>query len=129
MQHERSTLETGIGPTEAEIEAWATRERQRREQWVRGPTPEQTALWAVREHERRSVQQQQLAAPRGSSGERRWLFRRSLREIQLAGMGALQLALNTSIKDAMEYLVRAGLDWEEQTSPRRRGESAHEPPR
>jgi hypothetical protein len=110
----------GIGPADGEVEAWALRERQLREQWVRGPTPEQTALWALRERERRVLEHEKLASPnRGAMP-----LARALREVQLASIGALRLAVNTSIRDAVEYLVQAGLDWEEElpsrSRPRRR---------
>jgi hypothetical protein len=105
-----------VGPTAAEVEAWASRERNRREQWALGPTPEQAALWAVRERERRTVSRstENLPAPRG-------LLRRTLRDFRLAGFGALQLLINTSARDAVEYLVQAGLDWEQETARRREG--------
>jgi hypothetical protein len=115
MSHEGSMPDLGIGPTDAEIEAWSAREHRRREQWTHGPTPEQTALWALRERERRTLAQHQLAPAPGGSLARGW----PLRELQLAAMGALGLAVNTSIRDAIEYLVQTGLAWEEEMSLRR----------
>jgi len=91
MSRDSSSVQVGIGPTDAEIEAWAVRERQRREQWARGPTPEQTALWAIRERERRTFEQAQLSGLRGGSLARNWPLRWWLRDIQLAGIGALRL--------------------------------------
>jgi hypothetical protein len=108
----------GGAPTDAEIEAWAMRERHRREQWARGPTPEQTALWAIREHERRTFAQGQPAVSRGGSLVSVWPIRRTLRDIRLAGIGALRLAVNTSVRDTFDYLVRMGLDWEDEVSRR-----------
>ena len=52
-----------VGPSDAEIEAWAVRERQRREQWLSGPTPEQAAVWAARERERRLGRSRRRAPP------------------------------------------------------------------
>ena len=112
----------GTGPTDAEIEAWALRERRRREQWARGPTPEQSALWVLRERERRIIEHEALATPTHGAGVRWWPLERTLREVQLAGIGALRLVVNTSIGEAVEYLVQAGLDWEaEQVSRPARG--------
>lgn len=108
MSHDSSSAQVGIGPTDAEIEAWAVRERHRREQWARGPTPEQTALWAIRERERRTFEQAQLSGLRGGSRARNSPLRWWLRDIQLACIGALRLAVNTSLSDAIHYLAEQG---------------------
>ena len=42
-----------LGPTDAEVEAWAQQERERREAWLHGPTSAQKSDWAVRERGRR----------------------------------------------------------------------------
>ena len=96
-----------MGPTAAEVEAWASRERRRRDQWALGPTPEQAALWAIRERERRTstLERQDLPGPTR-------LMRRTLHDVGLAGIGALRLLINTSARDAVGYLVQAGLNWE-----------------
>ena len=93
-------------PTDAEIEAWAERERRRRQQWAQGPTPEQAALWATLEHERRR-------ARRGGTRGGLPSMRRSL---ALCAAGGLRLLLTTSVHDVLEYLVEEGLEWEEQFS-------------
>lgn len=36
-----------IGPTDAEVEAWAQQERDRREAWLRGPAQAQKSDWAT----------------------------------------------------------------------------------
>jgi hypothetical protein len=43
-------------PSDAEVEAWAARERERRQAWLRGPSEAQKAVWAERERERRRVE-------------------------------------------------------------------------
>jgi hypothetical protein len=109
-------------PTASEVEEWAARERQRREAWLSGPTEAEKALWAQRERERRA----------GEVGPR-WLRRaridpsrtvqRYVRESQLATEGALSLLFKASLSQAIENLVRAGREWEEEFNaapPRRR---------
>ncbi len=95
-------------PTDADVEAWTSRERHRRQQWAQGPTPEQAALWATLERERR-------LAERGDARRRQPRLGRALR---LCAAGALRLLLTTSVHDALEYLMLEGLDWEARYSPR-----------
>ena len=40
-------------PTQAEIDEWAARERQRREAWLNGPTDEEREAYALRLRQRR----------------------------------------------------------------------------
>ena len=96
-------------PTQADIDAWTTRERQRRQQWAQGPTPEQAALWATLERERRLAEQPPHAA--------RARTLRVGRSLRLCAAGALRLLLTTSVRDALEYLVDEGLDWETRYDP------------
>jgi len=103
-----------VGPSDAEIEAWAVRERQRREQWLSGPTPEQAAVWAARERERR------LGGLEGGR-HKRWpglapslVLQRSVRNAQLAAEGSMSLLFRLSLKNALNRLVQAGRDWEEE---------------
>jgi hypothetical protein len=42
-----------LEPGEAEVDAWAERERRRREGWLGGPTAEERAAWIQAERERR----------------------------------------------------------------------------
>jgi hypothetical protein len=114
-----------LEPSDAEIEAWASRERERRERWLSGPTPEQVAAWASRERERRAAELEGARQTRGPAPSPAQLAQHSLRTAQLAAEGAMSLLFELSLKDALDVLVRAGRDWEEeftrQPTPRRRG--------
>ena len=109
-----------VGPTDAEIEAWAQHERQRRESWLRGPTQAQKSDWAARERGRRLAELSgQGSAPRASSGEPRlFLVQRYAREAQLAAEGAFSLMLNLSMREMFDQLIRAGREWEDEYSSR-----------
>jgi hypothetical protein len=109
-------------PSEAEIEEWATHERQRREAWLKGPTEEQKAAWARRERERRLAELEGRLQARRFVAEQSRLFQRTVREAQLAAEGAMSLLFKVSLSDAFEQLVRAGRDWEEEftSAPTRR---------
>jgi hypothetical protein len=100
-----------LEPSEAEIEAWAERERKRREAWPSGPTAEEKALWAWRERERRLAAREGLGEPPSLRNASR-LLQRSARQLQLAVEGAVSLMLNLSLRDTMNQLVRAGQEWE-----------------
>lgn len=76
------------GPTDDEVEAWAERERRRRQKWAEGPTEEEKMAWALREHRRRSARAGDSDKP-ADSGERR--MRRASREAELAAVGAWDL--------------------------------------
>ena len=101
-----------LDPSEAEVDDWAARERQRREAWLGGPTQEERAAWARRERERRlaesAVAQQEEAA---AEPERR--RQRYMREGQLAAEGALSLFLAWS-RRGLDLLVQKGREWEEE---------------
>ena len=43
----------GLGPSDDEVEAWAERERRRREEWVAGPTEEEKLEWSRSQRRRR----------------------------------------------------------------------------
>jgi hypothetical protein len=47
-----------LDPGEAEVEEWATHERQQRQAWLDGPTAEEKAAWARRERERRMFERE-----------------------------------------------------------------------
>ena len=115
--------EASLEPTDAEVEAWAARERQRREAWLRGPTQTEKAEWAARERTRRSGRPG-LPAPRLPipSPETTRQAQQYLREAQLAAEGAMSLMFHFSVRDALDQLVRAGRDWEEEytSQPMRR---------
>jgi hypothetical protein len=108
------------GPTDAEVEAWAKQERERREAWLHGPTQAQKSDWAAREHTRRLAESSgRGAAPRLAPGENPlFLMQRYMREAQLAAEGAVSLALSVSVRDVFDQLVRAGREWEEEYTSR-----------
>jgi hypothetical protein len=100
-------------PTEAEIDAWAARERQRRESWLKGPTDEERAAYAESLRERR-------LAEAFDEGERRIgdvarMGVRMGRETQLAAEGAVRIFYRWS-RRTFDELVEAGREWEEETS-------------
>ena len=123
-------------PTEAEVEAWAERERQRRQAWLNGPTDEERLEWSRRERARRLARLEYEAGSRAGTGagpeydpyeERRRLERRYLLEARLAAEG-LGVLLATWPFRLMAEMVSAGRDWEEQSlrPPRRRGVSLYD---
>ena len=106
-------------PTQAEIDAWIERERQRRQAWLAGPSDEEREAYA--DHLRR-----RNLANRFGEGEER--LNESLRvgvrygrDAQLAAEGAMALLYRFTRRTFAE-LVEAGRQWEEETSlpPRRR---------
>jgi hypothetical protein len=109
-----------LGPTDAEIEAWAQQERQRREAWLEGPTPAQKSDWAVRERGRRLAERgvervQRARLPRLPVGEDSlYMMQRYAREAQLAAEGAFSLMFSLSVRDVFDQLVQAGRDWEDE---------------
>jgi hypothetical protein len=105
-------------PTRAEIDEWAAREKQRREAWLQGPTAEERAEYASRLRQRRLAE----AFDEGETiiAEKMRLGVRYGRETQLAAEGAMTLFYRWS-RRTMADLVRAGREWEEETSlPNRR---------
>jgi hypothetical protein len=142
-QPEHPETESSLTPSDAEIEAWAARERRRRQQWLSGPTPEQAAVSVSRERERVDAERGRTHRGRGSDDDDAvWLVRRSLRTAQLAAEGAMSLLWNVSLREVHQRLVQAGLEWEEEllhdargggrATPSRQGtsalpEPAHEP--
>jgi hypothetical protein len=105
-----------VGPTDAEVEAWAQQERQRREAWLRGPTQTQKSDWAAREQRRRLAEHSaQSGAPAPSATESRlYLMQRYAREAQLATEGAFSLMFSLSVRDVLDQLVQKGRDWEDE---------------
>jgi hypothetical protein len=99
-------------PTDDEIKAWATRERQRREQWAKGPSPEQAALAVLHERERNIAEFERASGP-ADPGVETALIRDAVRNGWLAAAGAVSLLFKTSARDAFDSLVREGLDWED----------------
>jgi hypothetical protein len=105
-------------PTQAEIDAWAARERQRREAWVTGPSDEERAEYAQHLKHRRLASTFDEGEARIADTVRTGV--RYGRETQLAAEGAMALLYRYSRRTFAE-LVRAGREWEEETSlPTRR---------
>jgi hypothetical protein len=111
---------TSIEPTQAEIDAWVERERERRRAWLEGPGPDEREAYAERLRRRRN-----LASTFGEGEER---LNDSLRvgvrygrEAQLAAEGAMAVLYRFTRKTFAE-LIEAGREWEQETAlpPRRR---------
>jgi hypothetical protein len=100
-------------PTQAEIDEWAARERRRREEWVSGPTAEEREAYALRLRQRRLADTFDEGEAMLAETVRRG--RRLGRDSQLAAEGAVALAYRFSRRTFAE-LVRAGREWEEETS-------------
>ena len=107
-----------LEPTQAEIDAWVARERARRQAWLNGPDEEERMAYARRLRHRRLAD----AFDEGESviQEKVRLGVRYGRESQLAAEGAMTLFYRWS-RRTMAELIRAGREWEEETSlPNRR---------
>ncbi len=105
-------------PTQAEIDEWAARERARREAWVKGPTAEEREEYAQRVRQRRLAEAFDEGEAKITESVR--LGMRAGRETQLAAEGAMALLYRFSRRTFHE-LVRAGREWEEETTlPTRR---------
>ena len=105
-------------PTQAEIEEWVAAERARREAWLRGPSPEEREAYALRLRQRRLADTFDEGEAILTDTVRRGM--RLGREGQLAAEGAVALMFRYSRRTLAE-LVRAGREWEEETSlPTRR---------
>jgi hypothetical protein len=107
-----------LGPSQAEIDAWAERERQRRETWLKGPTEDERAEYARRVRQRRLADAFDEGESKIEDGVR--LGVHYGRETQLAAEGAATVFYHWWRRTFAE-LVRAGREWEEETSlPNRR---------
>jgi hypothetical protein len=100
-------------PTQAEIDAWAARERQRREAWINGPSEAERAEYAAHLRHRRLASTFDEGEARIADTVRMGV--RLGRESQLAAEGAVALMYRFSRRTFAE-LVRAGREWEEETS-------------
>jgi hypothetical protein len=103
----------GIEPTQAEIDAWVAKERERRQAWLNGPTPEEREAYALRLRQRRLADTFDEGEAMLTDSVRRGM--RLGREGQLAAEGAVALLYRYSRRSLAE-LVRAGREWEEETS-------------
>jgi hypothetical protein len=112
---------TALGPTAAEVEAWAERVRLRRQAWVDGPTEEEKHDWQRRERARRAARLEFEAAAESGNGDRKRfdpyeerlrLQRRYTREVRLAteGLGAWIASFPFRV---LADLVVTGREWEE----------------
>ena len=103
----------GMEPTQAEIDAWVAKERERRQAWLNGPTPEERDAYALRLRQRRLADTFDEGEAMLTDSVRRGM--RLGREGQLAAEGAVALLYRYSRRTLAE-LVRAGREWEEETS-------------
>jgi hypothetical protein len=111
---EPNTLE----PTQAEIDEWVAREKKRRQEWLNGPSAEEREDYARRVRQRRLADAFDEGETRIAESVR--LGVRYGRDTQLAAEGAMTLFYRWS-RRTMADLVRAGREWEEETSlPNRR---------
>jgi hypothetical protein len=106
-------------PTAEEIEAWAVRERQRRQQWLDGPSEEEKQHWA--RQQTAGIFADLASLPELLESELPEAAELFLREAELAGKGALY-ALTRAPQRLWSYFVRAGqaVDEELYQPPRRR---------
>ena len=105
-------------PTQAEIDEWAAAERARRAAWLNGPSAEEREAYALRLRQRRLADTFDEGEAIIADSVRRGM--RLGREGQLAAEGAVALMYRFSRRTLAE-LVRAGREWEEETSlPTRR---------
>jgi hypothetical protein len=98
------------GPTEAEIEEWAERERKRRQEWLSGPTPAEREAYAQAQRERGQADGSGAAA---RAAELARQGGRHMRESQLAAEGAVLMMTRWS-RRAFAELMQAGREWEEE---------------
>ena len=105
--------EAALEPSPAEIDAWAERERARRQAWLSGPSEEERAEYASH------LRQRRLAEPfdegEAMLQERMRQGLRYSRDAQLAAEGAMSLFFRWSQRTFNE-LVKAGREWEEDTA-------------
>lgn len=104
---------TDLEPTQAEIDEWVAKERERRQAWLNGPSPEEREAYALRLRQRRLADTFDEGEAMLADSVRRGM--RLGREGQLAAEGAVALLYRYSRRTLAE-LVRAGREWEEETS-------------
>lgn len=109
---DESTDSTSLDPSQAEIDAWADRERARRQAWLQGPSEEERADYATYVRRRRVAEAFDESEARIQERMRQGLH--YSREAQLAAEGAMTLFYRWS-RRALAELVRAGREWEEET--------------
>jgi hypothetical protein len=111
--------ESGVlEPTQAEIDEWVAREKQRRQAWLDGPSADERAAYASRLRQRRLAEAFDEGEHRIEESVRLGLHYG--RDAQLAAEGAMTLFYRWSRRTLAE-LVKAGREWEEETAlPNRR---------
>ena len=102
-----------LEPRPEEINAWAERERARRQAWLSGPSEEERAEYATHLRQRRLAEAFDEGEVMLQERMRQGL--RYSREAQLATEGAISLFFRWSQRTFAE-LVKAGRDWEEETN-------------
>ena len=105
--------EPALEPSPEEINAWAERERARRQAWLSGPSEEERAEYAA--HLRRRRLAEAFDEGEAMLQERMRQGLRYSREAQLATEGAISLVFRWSQRTFAE-LVKAGREWEEETN-------------
>jgi hypothetical protein len=103
-----------VEASDAEVEAWAERERQRRRTWLEGPTAEERAAYARRHRDKRL-----LAIERDADDLSITMRVPSPREAMYVAEGAANVLWRWSQRQ-LAALERAGREWEEQISESRR---------
>src|SRR5688572_9309926 len=84
----------GLEPTQAEIDEWVARERERRQAWLTGPSPEEREAYARRLRQRRLAEAFDEGEARIADSVRTGV--RYGREAQLAAEGAMTVLLRWS---------------------------------
>ena len=107
------TSDEPVEVSQAEIDAWAERERERRAEWLKGPTPDEREAYARQVRSRRISAAFDEGEQRISDTMRTGV--RMGREGQLAAEGAAALLYRWSRRTFAD-LVRAGREWEEETT-------------
>jgi len=102
-----------LEPSPEEINAWAERERARRQAWLAGPSEQEREDYAAHLRQRRLAE----AFDEGEAmlQERMRQGLRYSREAQLATEGAISLFFRWS-QHMFGELVKAGREWEEETN-------------
>jgi hypothetical protein len=112
-----------LGPTDAEVEAWAERVRLRRQAWLDGPTEDERNEWQRRERARRATRLEFEPEPRSGNGEpnrldpyeeRLRLQRRYVREARQATEGVGIFFATLPFRMLADF-VSAGREWEEES--------------
>src|SRR5262245_24164165 len=106
-------VDPALEPSPEEIDAWAERERARREAWLAGPNEQERADYAAHLRQRRLAETFDEGEAMLQERMRQGL--RYGRDAQLATEGAISLFFRWSQRTFAE-LVKAGRDWEEETN-------------